>query len=132
MTQKIWFKCNNQSYVAYDIDYLNPLPLINLGVFLDINIRPRDNINWINDPMSEGIWGIESDCSIEGNNVIVTIDYLDDIPPFITTRDLFYRIVQKWQEIYPLFPSRIGLIQEDNKFTFEYETEEGHQKIVIE
>lgn len=134
MIQKIRITKTQLGHYIAGNEYPVPvdLSLINLGVLLSDETRTYNDISWVENPEIESQTGNESHSYKEDGNIVVTIDYLDDSPPFRVKEDTFLKLAKTWLELYRQRPNRIDLTQEGNKFTFEYDSPEGHQKIVIE
>lgn len=130
MKEKIWFaKTPLGKYLSYS-SHSEPTPALDiLASLLSQEIRVGDNMKWVNDPGYRA--GNASHSYTENSDLLINMEFFDDMPPFRINKDLFLKLVKAWMEIYPQYPDRIDLTQEDNRFTFEFDTKDGHQVIVI-
>lgn len=134
--QHIWFLQLPPSMGGYESHYLwqsDSYKLNQLGQYLSDEARVDNDISWLLDPKIPYKNGIESYIYKEDdNNSLLTISWLNEDDPFRIKTSTFYQILSTWNTIYPLKPDRIDLFEENGKYTFEYDSVGGHQKIIIE
>lgn len=136
--QKIKIRKKN-NLVGYFPYYASDNPLSGLAMFL-MQLRPQldKDLSWILNPEFREYWFQEAGICLDSNDndqsYIIITEYFDDlIPRYHIKREMLYKLAQAWLKILVQWPEMIDFIEEDdNKYIFEFDTLEGHQKVIVE
>lgn len=117
-------------------DRVENIDLDNLGLFLMHEVRSGHELKWFNDPELYRISYNESTIFRKNDDkdiLCITSQTLGEvIPDFEIKKDTLQRLMDTWMKISKQYPDTIDITQEDNKFTFEFDNKDGHQKMVVE
>lgn len=112
------------------------LALEHLALFLAEEVRYGDELKWFKELDFGRICYNQSCIRIDDKEsnffYIYSQDFADIFPEFKIERNRLQAIINAWVKIYDLLPETIELTQKGNKFTFEFVTKYGLQKIVVE
>lgn len=131
--EKLIIKKISQTYSIWSIQ---GLALDHLALFLTGEVRDGKELEYFNDLNIRNICYNESciykDDVEEDLFIISSENYEDGIPDFKIKNDKLQRLIDAWIKVYTQNPDKIDLMQEDDKFTFEFDTKDGHQVVVVE
>lgn len=112
----------------------NEHSLYNLAIFFTDDLRIGDELIWITDyKVTQIAFNQALVYKDPWEKIVISSQDFDDvISHFKINAEIFYKLCEAWLKIYPQYPDTLDLTQEGSKFTFEFDTKDGHQIVAVE